>query len=31
MLKYDEKFQIFLALGLVLIVLEYLTGESKRV
>jgi len=31
MLKYDEKFQIFLALGLVLIVLEYLTSEGKRV
>jgi Ca-activated chloride channel family protein len=30
MLKYDEKFQIFLALGLVLIVWECLTSESKR-
>lgn len=31
MLKYDEKFQIFLALALVLIVWEYLASESKRV
>jgi Ca-activated chloride channel family protein len=31
MLKYDERFQIFLALGLVLIVWEYLTSERKRV
>jgi Ca-activated chloride channel family protein len=31
MTKYDEKFQIFLALALVLIVWEYLTSESKRV
>jgi Ca-activated chloride channel family protein len=31
MMTYDERFQIFLALGLVLIVLEYLTSESKRV
>jgi Ca-activated chloride channel family protein len=30
MMRYDEKFQIFLALGLVLIVWEYLTSESKR-
>ena len=30
MLKYDERFQIFLALGLVLIVWEYLTSESKK-
>ncbi|MCI0499956.1 MAG: VWA domain-containing protein [Planctomycetales bacterium] len=30
MLKYDEKFQIFLILGLVLIVWEYLTSERKR-
>ena len=31
MMRYDERFQIFLALGLVLIVWEYLTSESKRV
>jgi Ca-activated chloride channel family protein len=31
MLKYDEKYQIFLALALVLIVWEYLTSESKMV
>jgi Ca-activated chloride channel family protein len=30
MMRYDEKFQIFLALGLVLIVWEYMTSESKR-
>jgi len=30
MMRYDEKFQIFLALGLLLIVWEYLTSESKR-
>jgi Ca-activated chloride channel family protein len=30
MLKYDEKFQIFLALGLVLLVWEYLVSESKK-
>jgi len=30
MTRYDEKFQIFLALGLALIVWEYLTSESKR-
>jgi len=31
MMRYDEKFQIFLALGLLLLVWEYLTSESKRV
>lgn len=31
MLKYDEKFQIFLALGLMLIVWEYLTSETRKV
>ncbi|MBN2455606.1 MAG: VWA domain-containing protein [Sedimentisphaerales bacterium] len=30
MMKYDERFQIFLALALVLIVWEYLTSESKK-
>ncbi len=30
MMRYDEKFQVFLALGLLLIVLEYMTSESKR-
>jgi Ca-activated chloride channel family protein len=30
MMKYDERFQIFLALALILIVLEYLTSESKK-
>jgi len=30
MMKYDERFQIFIALALVLIVWEYLTGESKK-
>lgn len=30
MLKYDEKFQIFLALGLVLLAWEYLVSESKK-
>ena len=31
MMRYEEKFHIFLALGLALIVWEYLTSESKRV
>jgi len=31
MMRYDERFQIFLVLGLALIVWEYLTSESKRV
>jgi len=31
MMRYDERFQVFVALGLVLIVWEYLTSESKRV
>lgn len=31
MMKYDEKFQIFLALGLILIVWEYLASEKKRI
>ena len=30
MMRYDEKFQIFLAMGLFLIVWEYLTSERKR-
>ncbi|MBN1786902.1 MAG: VWA domain-containing protein [Sedimentisphaerales bacterium] len=30
MMRYDEKFQIFLVLGLVLIVWEYLISESKK-
>ena len=30
MTRYDERFQVFLALGLVLIVWEYLTSEKKR-
>jgi len=30
MMKYDERFQIFLALALMLIVWEYLTSESKK-
>jgi len=30
MMKYDERFQIFLALALILIVWEYLTSESKK-
>lgn len=29
-MKYDERFQVFLALALVLVVWEYLTSESKR-
>jgi Ca-activated chloride channel family protein len=31
MTRYDEKFQIFLALGLVLLVWEFLTGERRKV
>jgi len=31
MMKYDERFQIFLALALILIVCECLTSESKKV
>jgi Ca-activated chloride channel family protein len=31
MTRYDEKFQIFLALGLVLIIWEFLIGESRKV
>ena len=31
MMKYDEKFQIFIVLGLVLIVLEVLVSERKKV
>ncbi len=30
MIRYDERFQIFLALGLVLIVWEYLTSERRK-
>ena len=30
MMTYDEKFQIFLAFGLILIVWEYLTSERKK-
>ncbi|MBN2181684.1 MAG: VWA domain-containing protein [Sedimentisphaerales bacterium] len=30
MIRYDQKFQIFLALGLILIVWEYLTGERRK-
>jgi len=30
MMKYDEKFQIFLALGLVLLICEALTSERKK-
>ncbi|RKY25873.1 MAG: hypothetical protein DRP62_00310 [Planctomycetota bacterium] len=30
MMKYDERFQIFLALALILIVWEYLTSENKK-
>jgi Ca-activated chloride channel family protein len=30
MIRYDERFQIFLALGLILIVWEYLTSECKK-
>ena len=30
MMKYDERFQIFLALALILIVWEYLTSESRK-
>lgn len=30
MIRYDERFQVFLALALVLIVWEYLTSEKKR-
>ena len=31
MIRYDERFQIFIALGLLLIVWEYLTSERKKV
>jgi len=31
MMRYDEKFQIFLVLALILIIWEYLASESKRV
>jgi Ca-activated chloride channel family protein len=30
MIRYDEKFQIFLALGLILLIFETLTSESKK-
>ncbi|MBN1973645.1 MAG: VWA domain-containing protein [Sedimentisphaerales bacterium] len=30
MIRYDERFQIFLAFGLILLVLETLTSESKK-
>ena len=30
MIRYDERFQIFLALGLIFIVWEFLTDESKK-
>lgn len=30
MMKYDEKFQIFIAIGLILIVWEYLTSERRK-
>jgi Ca-activated chloride channel family protein len=30
MIRYDERFQIFLALGLILIVWEYLTSERRK-
>ena len=31
MMKYDEKFQIFLAFGLILIVWEYVASERKKI
>ena len=30
MIRYDEKFQIFLALGLILLIFEILTSECKK-